>query len=102
MKIFTKSPVRNIWRLLLVAWLFYVAISLISTVVAMLPIEPIDRLMGFDLENPNVFAGTLVSVIAIAITAFIYITPALYLWAIVEKKFWPQPGTPINFKETTK
>lgn len=97
---FTKSPVRNLWRLVLAAWLVYVAIGLFTTINGMLPIEPTNKFLGIDLGEPNLLAGYLTAFFALVITAMIYILPALFLWALIEHKFWPQSSSPIFY--TTK
>lgn len=98
MTFFTKSPIRNIWRLLLVAWLLYVAISMLFAIIGKLPIEPADKFFGFDLVEPSLFVGSAITFFAFVITAFIYVVPALILWAVVEDKFWPQPGVLISIE----
>lgn len=99
MKIFTKSPVRNLWRLMLTGWLVYVAISLLTTITGMLPIEPANKFLGMDLGEPNRIAGALIAFLSIVITAMIYVLPALFLWIFIEDKFWPEP---ITFNTTKK
>lgn len=99
MKIFTKSPVRNIWRLMLIIWLVYVTINLISGIIGIFPIQPTDKFFGIDLGEPNLFAGSVTAFIAVAMSSIILVFPALFLWAFVEDKCWPQPSTPIIFEK---
>lgn len=99
MKIFTKSPLQNVLRIMVLLWLAYVAIGILQFLYQNIPLVPTNSLFGFHAEEPSLMIAIMTLVITTFATVLITAFPALFFWAWLEDKFWPQTGTLINFKE---
>lgn len=95
MKIFTKNPIQNVVRTITVTWVMVALVVALHSAYELLPVKPASSFLGIDLGEPNILAGFISLVLALALTLVITITPALMLWAALEDKFWPNKLTEL-------